>query len=159
LRLRKHGDRGKSDVGRLFTAACSVHAVEHGDVSVGFIEGEVPSRIVESSLIGTKELVIVTSDRAFAEAQSYTIDELLEYRWILRERGSGTRDALLYQLREKGQLLNVFMELDQIVEISFSVEVSTGISVDFASSRGVPIRWHCLSIKQKNEQKRAGNII
>lgn len=94
-----------------------VHAVEHGDVSVGFIEGEVPSRIVESSLIGTEELIIVTSDRAFAGAQSYTIDELLEYRWILREKGSGTRDALLYQLKEKGQLLNVFMELDHIESI------------------------------------------
>jgi hypothetical protein len=48
---------------------------------------------------GTEELIIVTSDRAFAGAQSYTIDELLEYRWILRERGSRTRDALLYQMR------------------------------------------------------------
>ena len=94
-----------------------VHAVEHGDVTVGFIEGEVPSRIVKSSLIGTEELVIVTSDRAFAGAQSYTIDELLKFRWILREKGSGTRDALFHQLRDKGQLLNVFMELDHIESI------------------------------------------
>ncbi len=94
-----------------------VHAVEHGEVAVGFIEGEVPSRILESSPIGTEELVIVTSDKSFAGAKSYTIDELLEYRWILREKGSATRDALLYQLREKGQQLNVFMELDHIESI------------------------------------------
>lgn len=62
-------------------------------------------------------MVIVTSDRAFAGAQSYTIDELLEYRWILCERGSGTRDALLSQASEKGQILNVFMEPDHIESI------------------------------------------
>ncbi len=56
-----------------------VHAVEHGDVSVGFIEGEVPSRIVTSSMIGKEKLIIVTSDRDFAGAQSYTINELLEF--------------------------------------------------------------------------------
>lgn len=105
-----------------------VRAVERGDVSVGFIEGEVPSRIVESSLIGSEELAIVTSDREFAEAKAYTIDELLECRWILRERGSGTRDALFHQLKEKGQLLNIFMELDHIESIKHVLKNSGTLS-------------------------------
>lgn len=105
-----------------------VHAVEHGIVPVGFIEGEVPSRIVESSMIGTEELVIVTSDKAFAGAQSYTIDELLGYRWILRESGSGTREAFLHQLGEKGQSLNVFMELDHIESIKHVLRNSGTLS-------------------------------
>lgn len=94
-----------------------VQAVELGKVPVGFIEGEVPSRMLANTLIGSEELVVVTSDRQFAGTKSYTMDELLDYRWILRERGSGTRDAFYHQLEEKGQQLNVFMELDHIESI------------------------------------------
>ncbi len=94
-----------------------VRAVERGDVSVGFIEGEVPSRMLESTTIGSEELVVVTSDRKFAAAGSYTFPELLEHRWILRERGSGTREAFYHQLGGMGQRLNVFMELDHTESI------------------------------------------
>ncbi|SDO89172.1 LysR substrate-binding domain-containing protein [Desulforhopalus singaporensis] len=94
-----------------------VHAVELGEVPVGFIEGEVPSRMLESTLMGSEELVVVSSDKEFAGAKSYTMDELLHYRWILRESGSGTREAFIHQLLEKAQKLNIFMELDHIESI------------------------------------------
>lgn len=94
-----------------------VRAVEKGEVPVGFIEGEVPSRMLTSTTIGAEELVVVTSDRQFAAAGSYGLDDLLDHRWILRERGSGTRDAFYHQLGERGQRLNVFMELDHMESI------------------------------------------
>ncbi|WP_419176638.1 LysR family transcriptional regulator [Desulfosediminicola sp.] len=94
-----------------------VHEVEAGMVPVGFIEGEVLSRTLDITRIGSEELVVVTSDKEFAGAKQYTIDELLDYRWVLRESGSGTREAFLHQLKEKGQQLNLFMELDQIESI------------------------------------------
>ncbi len=94
-----------------------VHAVEIGEVTVGFIEGEVPSRIVNSEKIGSEELIIVSSDRDFAARRSYTIEELLNTRWILREEGSGTRHAFCSRLGELAQQLNIFMELDHIESI------------------------------------------
>ncbi len=94
-----------------------VHAVEIGEVTVGFIEGEVPSRIVNSEKIGSEELIIVSSDRDFASSRSYTMEELLDARWVLREQGSGTRHAFCDQLGELTQRLNIFMELDRIESI------------------------------------------
>ncbi len=94
-----------------------VHAVEIGEVTVGFIEGEVPSRIVNSEKIGSEELIIVSSDRDFASSRSYTMEELLDARWVLREQGSGTRHAFCNQLGELTQRLNIFMELDRIESI------------------------------------------
>ncbi len=94
-----------------------VHAVEIGEVTVGFIEGEVPSRIVNSEKIGSEELIIVSSDRDFASSRSYSMEELLDARWVLREQGSGTRHAFCNQLGELTQRLNIFMELDRIESI------------------------------------------
>ncbi len=88
-----------------------VRAVERGDVALGFIEGEVQSRMVQPVFVASEELVVVTSDIALARERRYTIDELLQYRWILREPGSGTRSAFFRQLREKGKDLNVYLEL------------------------------------------------
>jgi len=98
-----------------------VRAVEHGEVPVGYIEGEVHSRILTSTLVATEELVVVTVDKEFAGARSYRIDELLQERWIMRESGSGTRQAFLHQLQELGQKLNVFMELDHMESIKHVV--------------------------------------
>lgn len=94
-----------------------VHAVEIGDVTIGFIEGEVPSRIVTSEKIGEEELIVVSADRDFAGARSYAMEELLSSRWILREQGSGTRHSFCDQLGEMTQQLNIFMELDHIESI------------------------------------------
>lgn len=93
----KHGDRCKPDTGGLFTASGSVrfssetfrdtvfnevvHAVEHEDVSVRYIEGEVPSRIVEISMIGAEELVIVTSDRGFSGATPRPTTPIIQQPW------------------------------------------------------------------------------
>ncbi len=94
-----------------------VHAVELGEVAVGFIEGEVPSRILRSEKIGEEELIVVTSDVDIAAERAWSMEELLDLRWILREVGSGTRDTFFNQLGEQAQKLNVFMELDHIESI------------------------------------------
>lgn len=94
-----------------------VRAVEMGDVAIGFIEGEVPSKIVSGEEIGEEELIVVSADRNFAGARSYAMKDLLNYRWILREEGSGTRHAFCGQLGKMAEQLNIFMELDHIESI------------------------------------------
>ena len=91
-----------------------VRAVETGEVPVGFIENEVPSKLATSRIIGTEEMVIVTADRHFAAQRIYHIEELLSHLWILREPGSGTRETFSRHLGELWGRLHIFMELDHM---------------------------------------------
>ncbi|WP_136806661.1 hypothetical protein [Desulfosediminicola flagellatus] len=54
-----------------------------------FWRGEVSNTMLESEFIGPEEHVVIPSDKEFAEAKSYPIDKLREYRWIMREVGLG----------------------------------------------------------------------
>lgn len=94
-----------------------VRAVELGEVPLGFIEGEVASRLISPVFLASEDLIVVTSDREMAGRRRYCIDELLGYRWVLREPGSGTRAAFVQPLQEKNMKLNVFLELPHIEAI------------------------------------------
>lgn len=45
--------------------------------------------MLKSESIGPEEHAVISSDKEFAEARSYTIDERCEYRWIMREISLG----------------------------------------------------------------------
>lgn len=94
-----------------------VRAVETGEVSVGFIENEVPSKTVDSSIICTDEMIVVSSSKEFAHAGEYEVQELMKEKWILRERGSGTRETFYKHLGEKWDDLNIFMEVDHMASV------------------------------------------
>ena len=67
-----------------------VRHVEHGLLDVGFVEGDVHNLAVEITPLAKESLVIVTADKALAEAGPYPIEALLDRHWLLREPGSGT---------------------------------------------------------------------
>ena len=75
-----------------------VRHVEHGLLDVGFVEGDVHNLAVEITPLAKESLVIVTADKALAEAGPYPIEALLDRHWLLREPGSGTRETFLRQL-------------------------------------------------------------
>mgnify|MGYP002095373853 CR=1 FL=1 len=64
-----------------------VRHVEHGLLDVGFVEGDVHNLAVEITPLAKESLVIVTADKALAEAGPYPIEALLDRHWLLRERG------------------------------------------------------------------------
>ncbi|MCP4119418.1 MAG: LysR family transcriptional regulator [Desulfobacteraceae bacterium] len=90
-----------------------VDLIENGRVDMGFIEGECHSVGIEKEVFGTDELLVVTGDRALARKKSYPMEELLGKRWILREKGSGTRGVFMRHLGDHAKQLNIFMELDE----------------------------------------------
>jgi len=90
-----------------------VDLIESGRVDMGFIEGECHSVDIEKEVFGTDELYVVTGDMALAREKSYSMEELCAKRWILREKGSGTREVFLRHLGDHAKLLNIFMELDE----------------------------------------------
>jgi len=89
-----------------------VGLIEKGTVDIGFIEGEHHCVDIQKEVFGTDELYIVTGDRELAEKKAYRMEELLDKRWILREKGSGTREVFLRHLGVFTQKLNVFMQID-----------------------------------------------
>lgn len=86
--------------------------IENGRVDMGFIEGEYDGLDIQHEVLGKDELYVVTGDASLVREEPYTMEELLGKRWVLREKGSGTRETFMSHLGDLSKSLNVFMELD-----------------------------------------------
>ncbi len=84
--------------------------LSQGLLDLCFVEGEVDEKFYCVEKIAEDELVVVTARKEFAQREFF-IDELYEYRWILREEGSGTRDCFEKNLGEYFGSLKVYMVL------------------------------------------------
>jgi DNA-binding transcriptional LysR family regulator len=88
-----------------------IEMVRSGAADLGFVEGRFEERDLESMSLMNDELVVVGSDPALRERDFY-IDELSGKRWVLRERGSGTREIFLSQIAPVDKDLNIDMEFE-----------------------------------------------
>ncbi len=86
--------------------------IENGKVDMGFVEGEFNSVDVVKEVLGEDELYVVAGDKNLGRDEEYEIHKLLNTKWILREKGSGTREIFLSHLGDYTKQLNIFMELD-----------------------------------------------
>ena len=68
-------------------------AVLAGNADLGFIEGEIDEPALQSRIVASDRLVIVTAPEHRWVAQPPDAAELAAGRWVLREAGSGTRSA------------------------------------------------------------------
>ena len=85
--------------------------VESGEIDIGFVEGFVSGSSIIKEKIGIDDLLVITENKAIADAKPVFIDELASMRWVLREEGSGTREVFLDYIKEKVDDLNIFLEL------------------------------------------------
>lgn len=88
-----------------------VALVENGEIDLGLIEGSVHSSAITQKVIAPDELIVVSADRHLDDA--YFIDRLAHKKWILREKGSGTRSVFLDQIAPVDKELNIALELEQ----------------------------------------------
>ncbi len=88
-----------------------IEMVRSGGCDLGFIEGRFEEGDLESLRLRDDELVVITSDPALAERPFY-IDELAQRRWVLRERGSGTREIFLSRIAPVDRELRIDMEFE-----------------------------------------------
>lgn len=103
--------------------------IQAGTIDIGFVEGFVSGSEIVKEKISVDELVVVTAKEAYAKPCD--ISELTDYRWVLREKGSGTREVFLDYIKEKVDNLNVFLELghtESIKSILMNRECFTCIS-------------------------------
>lgn len=84
--------------------------VESAEIDLGIIEGSISSTSVIQEVIAPDELIVVSSNPYMNE--NYYIDNLTQMKWILREKGSGTRSVFLEQIKPIDKELNIVLELE-----------------------------------------------
>lgn len=77
--------------------------VESGSVDLGFVESPAAPSSVHQQVVGTDELIVVVSPRhRWAGHATVDLETFAATPLVVRERGSGTRDALQDELTRRG---------------------------------------------------------
>lgn len=107
-------------------------------LNFGLVEAPVHHPDVHTEAVLSDELLlIVPSDHPLSGDREVTMDEVLEYPFVLREQGSGTRQVMEQELERKGisgSPMQIVMELGSTGAIKSAVEAGLGISILSKSS-------------------------
>ncbi|RJE90572.1 LysR family transcriptional regulator [Paenibacillus sp. 1011MAR3C5] len=107
-------------------------------LNFGLIEAPVNHPDMHMEAVMSDELMLVVpSGHPLAEHKSVTLDEAMQYPFVLREQGSGTRLVMEEQLRKKKidpASMKLVMELGSTGAVKSAVEAGLGISFLSASS-------------------------
>lgn len=119
-----------------------INSILEGDTDFGIVGAQHPSNKLKYIELVVDELLVITPNiEKFSKPNysSISIDILLKEKIILREEGSGTRYALLNELKNKG------IDIDELnivgyVEDAETIKelVSLGFGISFVSKRGIP---------------------
>lgn len=110
-----------------------VQQVENNTIDIGIVEGAVHNSNLAIRECQPDQLVaIFPHGHQLAAKERVTPAELLDYQFVLREEGSGTREVLADYIREGGadpNKLDIVMELGSGESVKGAVESGLGISV------------------------------
>ncbi|MBN2887329.1 MAG: LysR family transcriptional regulator [Chromatiaceae bacterium] len=115
-----------------------VSLAESNAIDLGLVEGPVASRNLEVEPCTRDQLLaIVHPAHPLAQFRTVTPARLLEYPFICREAGSGTREVLLEYLHAQAPALDAprpLMELGSPEAVKGAVEAGLGVSVVSAAT-------------------------
>lgn len=98
------------------------------ELDIGLIEGEIAHPDLEVTAWRDDELMVFCGpSHPFAKLETLTDDHLKQAKWILREFGSGTRQAFDYAMHGILSELHIDMELQHTEAIKRAVERGTGL--------------------------------
>ncbi|CDH19085.1 LysR family transcriptional regulator [Xenorhabdus bovienii] len=122
-----------------------IKAVVEFRVDLGLIEGlcHNPELITQPWM--EDELIIFCSPKNSLSQRDFTVEDLIKEPWILREKGSGTREVLDHLLFSQMPRFNIAMELGNSEAIKHAVQYGMGIS--------------CLSRRVVQEQLKNGTLV
>ena len=108
-------------------------AITNGTAEIGFVEGEVSSEYLNILKIDSDQPVLVASESFWAKAgiADAKID-IEKLPWIIRERGSGTRELLedlVYKHGLDWENLNIILELPSNESVKEAVQQSAGVTL------------------------------
>ncbi len=102
----------------------------NGEIDLGFVGPPVKPKELEKKPYLVDELVLVMAPtHRLAGAASVPARELKEEVFILRERGSGTREIMEEELAKAGIEIKKFMELGSTESIKQAVAANLGVSI------------------------------
>lgn len=105
-----------------------VDQVAHFKLDLGLIEGDSHHPDLQITPWVDDELVIFAApDHRLAGKSKLSLEELISENWILRERGSGTRQVFEAAMRHHLTHLKVLLELEHTEAIKRAVESGLGI--------------------------------
>jgi DNA-binding transcriptional LysR family regulator len=126
FRAMRPGSRFELEVGNTRQV---MHSVLHFEVDVGFVEGPCMDADIDAIFWRADELAICTRpDHPLAQPGAATVESLRAAEWILRERGSGTREVVEQLLTSQLGDIRLAMELGGTEAIKRAVESGIGIS-------------------------------
>ncbi|MBT2968671.1 MAG: LysR family transcriptional regulator [gamma proteobacterium symbiont of Ctena orbiculata] len=109
-----------------------VSMVENNTIDLGVVEAPVGNKNLVVEMCREDHLVaIVPPSHDLAELESVEIGRLIEYPFICREEGSGTREVINEYLETNScdSALNISMELGSPEAVKGAVEAGMGVSV------------------------------
>ncbi|MEF3354853.1 selenium metabolism-associated LysR family transcriptional regulator [Paenibacillus sp. GYB006] len=110
-----------------------VEGIMKNQLNFGMIEAPLshPDLIVEPGMHDELKL-IVPAQHPLVLLQEVKLEDILEYPFIVREKGSGTRQVMEAAMKDKGiepSSLNTVMELGSTGAIKSAVEAGVGITI------------------------------
>lgn len=112
--------------------------IRNHQLNFGLVEAPVHHPDVRSETVLNDELkLIVPAKHSLADKDCVEIDEVLQYPFVLREQGSGTRQVMEEELIRKGidlQRMKIIMELGSTGAVKSAVEAGLGLSILSQSS-------------------------
>ncbi len=128
--------------------------VEDGQVELGVVGSRPTSRVIESrELVSDDLVVIVPTGHPWWERGTVTVAEVQAEPLIIRERGSGTREALEHAIAEAGVDFSAFRVVGEMGSTqAIKQGVRAGVGVALISKRAVHDECkaglvHCLTVE------------
>ncbi len=110
-----------------------VHMVENNVIDLGVVESPIVNKNLVVEVCRMDQLVAVVAPKhPLADSGKVTIEQLLEYPYICREEGSGTREVIADYMVEQGvssSQQHMTMELGSPESIKGAVEAGMGVSI------------------------------
>ena len=105
-----------------------VQQIANHELDIGLIEGDCHHPDIQVEPWIADELVVFSApDHPLAKLRNLSIDQLLQEPWILREKGSGTRETFDRAFHNYHARLNIRLELEHTEAIKRAVESGLGI--------------------------------
>ena len=110
-----------------------VSMVENNSIDLGVVEAPVTNKnlVVEKCRMD-QLVVIVPPGHDLTNEESVSLEKLIQFPFICREEGSGTREVMIEHMNDEGlntNDLNVAMELGSLEAIKGAVEAGMGVSI------------------------------